>query len=349
MASKFFVVPNPMLVNTLKQVYRIRYNIISNKNQFPSDDSIDTNVCMYSDGSAYALLQRFDRHYGIHHDIPRKQYDLLNTSLIDSLNITAIRETRNLINEIKNLTTLFETKSSEVKQDEHMVARSGGALIDQPVQNLYDSWINKLNRFEATLNESITRLYKVPLNSNYSSTNSNLQRLINRYREFEGPILEKINYDLNLQLVSMDNRVCSLSDVSSLVKLSGNLSALAAVLMKMANDVRFLSSGPRSGFGLMRIPENEPGSSIMPGKVNPTQCEALTMVCAQVIGNHQAVTISAGSNLFDVNYFKPLIANNVLRSTKLLEDAIRSFRLNCAVGIEFIYSEVRREYSNFSF
>jgi fumarate hydratase class II len=106
--------------------------------------------------------------------------------------------------------------------------------------------------------------------------------------------------------------------------------------MKFSNDIRFLSSGPRSGFGEMTIPENEPGSSIMPGKVNPTQCESLTMVSAQVIGNHNAVTIANAAGLFESSAYKPLIANNTLRSIILLSDGFRSFRQNCAVGIEYI-------------
>jgi fumarate hydratase class II len=119
-----------------------------------------------------------------------------------------------------------------------------------------------------------------------------------------------------------------------LVAASGALKTLATSLTKIANDVRWLASGPRAGLGELRIPENEPGSSIMPGKVNPTQCEAMTMVCAQVIGNDVAVTIGGASGNFELNVFKPLIIHNVLRSILLLADACDSFREHCAVGIE---------------
>lgn len=104
--------------------------------------------------------------------------------------------------------------------------------------------------------------------------------------------------------------------------------------MKIANDIRFLGSGPRSGLGELTLPENEPGSSIMPGKVNPTQCEALTMLCAQVMGNHVAVTIGGSNGHFELNVFKPLIASNVLRSIRLLGDGCQSFVHNCLAGLK---------------
>ncbi len=112
------------------------------------------------------------------------------------------------------------------------------------------------------------------------------------------------------------------------------MKGLAASLFKIANDVRWLSSGPRSGLGEIIIPENEPGSSIMPGKVNPTQCEALTMLCAQVMGNDVAISIGGASGNFELNVFKPLLAYNFLQSCRLLADGMNSFREHCAEGIE---------------
>jgi fumarate hydratase class II len=119
-----------------------------------------------------------------------------------------------------------------------------------------------------------------------------------------------------------------------MVELSGALKRAAVALMKVANDIRMLSSGPRSGIGEIIIPDNEPGSSIMPGKVNPTQPEALTMVCAQVMGNDVAVSVGGSMGHFELNVFKPLIAANVLQSARLLGDACVSFNDKCAVGIE---------------
>jgi len=137
-----------------------------------------------------------------------------------------------------------------------------------------------------------------------------------------------------LPFTSAPNKFQALASHEGLVAASGALKTLAASLIKIANDVRWLASGPRAGLGELRIPENEPGSSIMPGKVNPTQCEAMTMVCAQVIGNDVAVTIGGSSGNFELNVFKPLIIHNVLRSILLLADACESFREHCAQGIE---------------
>ena len=119
-----------------------------------------------------------------------------------------------------------------------------------------------------------------------------------------------------------------------MVELSGALKRTAVALMKIANDVRMLSSGPRCGIGEIIIPDNEPGSSIMPGKVNPTQPEAMTMVCAQVIGNDVSVSIGGSMGHFELNVFKPVIAANVLQSARLIGDACVSFNDNCAIGIE---------------
>jgi fumarate hydratase class II len=116
--------------------------------------------------------------------------------------------------------------------------------------------------------------------------------------------------------------------------------------MKIGNDIRMLSSGPRSGIGEILIPDNEPGSSIMPGKVNPTQCEALTMVCAQVMGNDVAVTIGGSNGHFELNVFKPLIASNVLQSARLLGEAALSFDVNCASGIEPNLAEIKNKLEN---
>jgi fumarate hydratase class II len=120
----------------------------------------------------------------------------------------------------------------------------------------------------------------------------------------------------------------------AMVHAHGALKTVAASLMKIANDVRWLASGPRSGLGEIRIPENEPGSSIMPGKVNPTQCEALAMACCQVMGNDVAVNVAGASGNFELNVYKPVIAHNVLQSIRLLADAARSFDAHCARGIE---------------
>ena len=137
-----------------------------------------------------------------------------------------------------------------------------------------------------------------------------------------------------LPFVTAPNKFAALAAHDALVFAHGALKTLAAALMKIANDVRWLASGPRSGLGEITIPENEPGSSIMPGKVNPTQCEALTMLCCQVMGNDVAINIGGASGNFELNVFKPLIVHNFLQSVRLLADGARSFDEHCARGIE---------------
>ena len=137
-----------------------------------------------------------------------------------------------------------------------------------------------------------------------------------------------------LPFVSAENKFEALAAHDAIIEMSGALNVIAASLMKIANDIRLAGSGPRCGFGELRLPENEPGSSIMPGKVNPTQCEALTMVCAQVMGNHVAVTVAGSNGHFELNVFKPVMIHNLMHSIRLIADAAVSFTDNCVAGIE---------------
>ncbi len=157
---------------------------------------------------------------------------------------------------------------------------------------------------------------------------------LNTHPEYAERGAAKIAELTGLPFVSAPNKFAALAGHEALVGLHGALKTLAVALMKVANDVRWLSSGPRSGLGEITIPENEPGSSIMPGKVNPTQSEAMTMVCAQVMGNDVAAGIGGASGNFELNVFKPLIIHNVLQSLRLLGDACRNFNEFCAAGIE---------------
>ena len=157
---------------------------------------------------------------------------------------------------------------------------------------------------------------------------------LNAPKGYDVLVAKKIAELTGLPFVTAPNKFEALAAHDAMVELSGALKRSAVSLMKIANDIRMLSSGPRSGIGEIIIPDNEPGSSIMPGKVNPTQPEALTMVCAQVIGNDVAVSIGGMSGHFELNVFKPVIASNVLQSARLIGDACVSFEKNCAVGIE---------------
>ncbi|MBM5781929.1 MAG: class II fumarate hydratase [Pelagibacterales bacterium] len=146
--------------------------------------------------------------------------------------------------------------------------------------------------------------------------------------------LAKLGLDYGDSFVTNKNKFFALACNDELVNLSGALNSLATSCMKIANDIRFLASGPRSGLGEISLPENEPGSSIMPGKVNPTQCEALTMIACQVMGNHVAVTVGGSNGHFELNVFRPMIIRNVIESINLLADGINSFIDQCLVGIE---------------
>jgi fumarate hydratase class II len=157
---------------------------------------------------------------------------------------------------------------------------------------------------------------------------------LNTPKGYDVLVAKKITELTGLPFVTAPNKFEALAAHDAMVELSGALKRVAVSLMKIANDIRMLSSGPRSGIGEIIIPDNEPGSSIMPGKVNPTQPEAMTMVCAQVIGNDVAVTIGGSNGHFELNVFKPVIAANVLQSARLIGDACVSFNDKCAIGIE---------------
>ena len=156
----------------------------------------------------------------------------------------------------------------------------------------------------------------------------------NSHKNFATFFIEELNKITNLAFKSAANKFEALASHDGLVNLSGALNTLAASLMKIANDIRLLSSGPRCGFAELHLPENEPGSSIMPGKVNPTQAEALAMICAQVMGNHVTISIAGASGHLQLNVFKPVIIYNLLQSIKLLSDGVQSFMTHCLVGIE---------------
>ncbi|MDB5824697.1 MAG: fumC [Herminiimonas sp.] len=157
---------------------------------------------------------------------------------------------------------------------------------------------------------------------------------LNTHVEFGDRVAAELQRATGIAFCSAPNKFAALAAHHELVAAHGAYKTLATALMKIANDVRWLASGPRSGLGEIRIPENEPGSSIMPGKVNPTQCEALTMVCCQVFGNDVALTFGGASGNFELNVFKPLIVHNFLQSARLLADAMDGFNEHCAVGIE---------------
>ncbi|HCM9496628.1 TPA: class II fumarate hydratase [Enterobacter asburiae] len=157
---------------------------------------------------------------------------------------------------------------------------------------------------------------------------------LNTHPEYAVRVAEELANITGQPFVTSPNKFEALATCDALVHTHGALKGLAASLMKIANDVRWLASGPRCGIGEISIPENEPGSSIMPGKVNPTQCEAMTMLCCQVLGNDVAVNLGGASGNFELNVYRPMVIHNVLQSIRLLADGMESFNEHCAVGIE---------------
>jgi fumarate hydratase class II len=190
------------------------------------------------------------------------------------------------------------------------------------------SWVAQLDEAIATIQRATPGMYQLAIGGTAVGTG------INAHPQFGDLAAKKIAIETGKPFVSAANKFAALSAHDALVNLSASLRTLAGALMKIANDVRWYASGPRAGIGEITIPENEPGSSIMPGKINPTQCEALTMVAVQVFGNDHAVAFAGSQGNFQLNVYKPVMLHNVLESIQLLADGCRSFHDHCAVGIE---------------
>ena len=180
----------------------------------------------------------------------------------------------------------------------------------------------------ARVESTLPRLYELAIGGTAVGTG------LNTRVGFAERVSAKLAELTSLPFVSAKNKFEALAAHDSMVEVHGALNVIACSLMKIANDIRFLGSGPRCGFGELLLPENEPGSSIMPGKVNPTQCEAITMVAAQVMGNQTAVSVGGSNGHFELNVFKPMMVRNVLQSSRLIGDACQSFSENCVRGIK---------------
>ena len=169
---------------------------------------------------------------------------------------------------------------------------------------------------------------------------------INSKKNFDVKICREISKLTKIKFYPAKNKFAALAAHDSIVNFSGTLNTTAVCLMKIANDIRFLGSGPRAGYGELILPANEPGSSIMPGKVNPTQCEAVTMVCVKVIGNHTGITLAGSQGQFELNVFKPLIAHNILQSIDLLSDSSKNFSKFCIKGIKADLKKINEDLNN---
>lgn len=201
-------------------------------------------------------------------------------------------------------------------------------------------WVAQIDFALSLVKSSLTGLYDLAIGGTAVGTG------LNAHRQFGDRCAANIADLTGQPFVSSANKFFSLSAHDALVNTSAALRTLAGALLKIANDVRWLASGPRCGIGELLIPENEPGSSIMPGKVNPTQCEALTMVCAQVFGNDATVAFAGSQGNFQLNVYKPVMVHNVLESIDLLADACLSFNEHCAVGIEPNTSIINKHLTN---
>ena len=195
-------------------------------------------------------------------------------------------------------------------------------------------WVSQLDHARAHIRDALPHLLELALGGTAVGTG------LNTHPEFGERVAQELARATGLAFVSAPNKFEALAAHDAMVNAHGTLKTLAAALTKIANDVRWLASGPRSGLSEITIPENEPGSSIMPGKVNPTQCEALTMLACQVMGNDAAVNFGGASGNFELNVYKPLIIHNVLQSVRLLADGMRSFEEHCARGIEANHARI---------
>ena len=189
--------------------------------------------------------------------------------------------------------------------------------------------------YQSQLDSCITRI-KSALNEIYALAQGGtaVGTGINSKKGFDKKIIKEIRKITTLPFKPTKNKFAALAAHDEIVNFSGTLNTTAVCLMKIANDIRFLGSGPRAGYGELILPANEPGSSIMPGKVNPTQSEAVTMVCVKVIGNHNGITMAGSHGHFELNVFKPLIAHNILQSIHLLADSSKNFALFCIRGLK---------------
>ena len=192
----------------------------------------------------------------------------------------------------------------------------------------FSGYHNQIEESIKRVKESLNELYYLAQGGTAVGTG------INTKKNFDKKIINEIKKVTKVNFKPAVNKFSALAAHDAVVNFSGVLNTLAVALTKIANDIRFLGSGPRAGYGELILPSNEPGSSIMPGKVNPTQSEAVTMVCAKVMGNHSGVTIAGSNGHFELNVFKPLIAENVLQSVDLLSDSIKNFSIYCVRGIK---------------
>lgn len=260
-----------------------------------------------------------------------------NDTFPTAMHIAAVEEIhRRLIPMVTKLRDALQKKSKEFK-DIIKIGRTH--LMDATPLTLgqeFSGYVHQLTCGLERIDAALPRLYELALGGTAVGTG------LNTHPDFAEKSAKAIAKITGKPFITGRNKFEGLAAHDALVEFSGVLKTLASSLMKIANDIRFLGSGPRCGIGEINLPANEPGSSIMPGKVNPTQSEAMTMVCAQVLGNDVAVNVGGATGHFELNVFKPVIIYNVLQSIRLISDACESFTDNCVVGIEANEKTIKR-------
>ena len=244
---------------------------------------------------------------------------------------------------LPSVRALRNALNDKAKQWENIVKIGRTHLMDAVPLTLgqeVSGWVAQLDADLRRLDFALDDLFELALGGTAVGTGLNTHPL------FAQMVADEISNITGLMFVSAENKFAQLAAHDAIVAASGALNTLAVSLMKIANDIRWLGSGPRCGLGELALPANEPGSSIMPGKVNPTQAEAMTMVCCQVMGNHTAITIGGSQGNFELNVYKPMMIHNLLHSTKLLTDACRSMRENCVDGLEPVRDNINNHLEN---
>jgi len=204
----------------------------------------------------------------------------------------------------------------------------------------FSGYQSQLEKCIERINNALNEIYYLAQGGTAVGTGMNTKK------NFDKKIVNEIKKITKLPFKPAKNKFAALAAHDAIVNFSGTLNTTAVCLMKIANDIRFLGSGPRAGYGELILPENEPGSSIMPGKVNPTQCEAVTMVCVKVIGNHNGITMAGSHGHFELNVFKPLIIHNILQSIQILSDSTRSFAKYCISGLKADQNRIKQLLDN---
>ncbi|XP_068088003.1 fumarate hydratase, mitochondrial isoform X2 [Hyperolius riggenbachi] len=252
-----------------------------------------------------------------------------NDTFPTAMHIAAAKEVHEvLLPGLQRLHDALEVKSKEFSKIIKIGRTHTQDAVPLTLGQEFSAYVQQIKYGITRIETALPRVYELAAGGTAVGTG------LNTRIGFAEKIATRVAELTGLPFVTAPNKFEALAAHDALVELSGALNTVACSLMKIANDIRFLGSGPRSGLGELILPENEPGSSIMPGKVNPTQCEAVTMVSAQVMGNHVAITIGASNGHFELNVFKPLIIRNILNSVRLLGDTCVSFTDNCIIGIQ---------------